>query len=135
MKLTDDLKKKIDEWFIGDSAKEYFKKLKQKQDIKDFQLKRLSERNDIPELIEKSIIKYRSDKYKNKWFNRGYEPPDTLFYFLFDYALKYGRECTKEEWDKYSNQFTGELLYTNGYYINLMIGQGSFIIIEKENER
>lgn len=62
----------------------------------------------------------------------GIEPPEGLFHYLFEYVKVYGRECTKNEWDGYGNAFSGDLLYLNGYYFNLMHGQGTVINITKE---
>lgn len=114
----------------------YRENLKKRSEIKYKQLKRFHEKFNEPEkfsyFVEKVLEKYDSDEYRKKWWNLGYEPPEKLKCFLFEYSEKYGRECNKEEWDKYSNDFTSNLYYINGWYFNLMIGQGSFIKIEKK---
>jgi peptide subunit release factor 1 (eRF1) len=116
---------------------EWFDKRNQEEEILSSQLERFHNRISSPEqfseFVEKVILKYESDKYKNSWYKRGIEPPHPLCWFLYYYASKYGRECTNEELNKYSNGFTDELLYCNGYYFNQMNGQGSVVLITKEN--
>jgi hypothetical protein len=126
------LKEKLASKEEQDKIKDYFEKINLKRNIINSQLDRLHNSNKVDILIEKTIIKYNSLEYRNRWFNRGIEPPEHLFTFLFDYSLKYGRKTTQEEWNKYSNVFTTELTYCNNYYFNLMNGQGSSIKLIKK---
>ena len=124
---SDEGQEKLDDFING---------LIKSREVKDRQLiwlhTRLMDRNNFDEIIEKVILKYRSDEYRDSWYDRGIEPPEKLFSFLYDYAEKYGRECTEGEWRKYSNLFSSNLLYVNGYFFNKVNGQGTFIDVIKE---
>lgn len=86
--------------------------------------------NKFSEFVEKVIKKYESDEYIDRWYSRGIEPPNDLYWFLFYYAEQYGRECDINEWKQYGNIFTGQLYYYNNYYFQIMHGQGSTIRID-----
>lgn len=118
------------------SMEEYFGKLANEKKIQQSQLKRFHAKfkNNFEFIVEKIQAKYDSKKYQDSWYNRGIEPPETLISFLFEYSCKYGRQCTKKEYKKYANMFTGELRFCKGYYFNLMHGQGSVIHVIKEYE-
>ena len=85
-------------------------------------------------ILTRIMNKYNSDFYRDKWYGIGIEPPENLYWFLFEYAKKYGRKCTDGEWEKYSNIFTSELYFVHGYFFNRMDGQGSIIKISKSDE-
>lgn len=118
------------------NAEEYFNNIKIKKDKYDKQLDRFHLRihstSQFVEFIEKVIIKYNSAKYRDFWYKKGYEPPENLYWFLFDYAKKYGRDCNYLEYKTYGNTFTTAMYFINGYYIFRMDGQGSCIQIEKQ---
>lgn len=128
---------RLNEWFDSEEGKRslesYANSLIQERKLKDIQLEKFhakfASEEKFKAFVEVVIQKYRSDDYYNRWFKRGIEPPNSLFWFLFEYSEKYGRECTQDEWKKHSNPFTADLFYVNGYYFNLMHGQGSFIKI------
>jgi hypothetical protein len=128
---------KLKKWLDSEEGQlelsNYANSLVQERKIKDLQLERFnfkfSEEENFKLFVELVIQKYKSPEYKNRWFKRGIEPPNGLFWFLFEYAEKYGRECSEEEWTDYSNAFTADLFYVNGYYFNLMHGQGSIVQI------
>ena len=124
-------KKEIDEIAF---MEKYFEKLAERDKIYDSQLKRFHEylkNNSFEEIVNKITTKYESDAYKDRHFNRGYEPPEDLYQFLYDYVMEYGREATSEEYEKYGNMFSVDIYYIDGYYFNMMIGQGSAIDIIK----
>ena len=127
--------KKIDEWFDSEEGKksiaDFAEKIEREERIKTKQLQRLHESGNFLELTEKAIEKYNSDDYIDSWYKRGVEPPESLFWFLFEYAEKYGRECEEQEWEQYGNMFTSSLFFVNGYYFNRMDGQGSVIKVVK----
>lgn len=79
--------------------------------------------------MERLIDKYDSKEYRDKEFRLGFEPREPLFWFMFDYGMKYCEECTD---DKYWNDFTGGAYYVGSYVIQVMIGQGSVIRIDKQ---
>ena len=114
-----------------DEDSTFFEDLEKKRSIEVLQIKRLHKSGKFVELLEKAIEKYDSEEYVKRWYSRGIEPPETLFSFLFNYASLYGRDCSKKEYEKYGNDFTSELIFCNGYYFNLMFGQGTVILIEK----
>jgi len=126
----------LTKWFETDEGKksleDFCNKLAAEDKIKNEQLEKFHNRGNFKEFIEKVITKYSSEKYRISWYDRHIEPPEELYWFLFFYAEKYGRECNEKEWSEYSNTFTSALFYINGYYFNRMDGQGSVIKIEKE---
>lgn len=134
------LSKKFEDFISSEEGKksieDWFTKEKQHEEVLNRQLEAFHKKYSDPvkfgKFTEMIIAKYDSDKYRNSWYNRGIEPPEELFWFLFHYAQKYGRECTEEEWEKYGNTFTSQLAFVNGYYFNQMDGQGSVVIVEKE---
>lgn len=115
-----------------DDLNEYFDKILKKKIIFESQIERLHTSGRFTYILEKAIIKYDSNEYIDKWYKRGIEPPDFWFYFLMEYAEKYGRECDNDEWQVYSNTFTKSLIFCEGYYFNLMLGQGSAILVTKQ---
>lgn len=117
-----------------EKTRKYFQKLADREEIIDKQLERLHNSGNFVEFTEKVIAKYSTKKYRNRYFNRGIEPSEDLFWFLSDYAEKYGRECSDEEWDEYANMFTSSLYYCDGYYFGRMDGQGSVMKVIKENK-
>ena len=129
---------KIKDWFDSEEGKksmaDFADKLDREEKIKEKQLEKLSISGNFIELTEKAIKKYNSDKYRDRWYNRGIEPPEDLFWFLFHYSEKYGRVCNEEEWKKYGNMFSSALFYCNGYYFNRMDGQGSVIQVKKQDD-
>ena len=117
-------------------TKEYFEKIKKQDQIKLKQLERFHEKGKEFHIafIEKEITKNSYDEYIDRYYLKYTEPPCDLYFFLFDYALRYGRQCNKKEWKKYGNMFTDNLFYLYGYYFNLMNGQGRVIQITKKEE-
>ena len=130
-----DLQKIID-WFDSEegqkSIADFADKLNREKEIKTKQLERFNRIGNFEQFTEKVIAKYNSDKYRDSWYGRGIEPPEDLFWFLFHYAEKYGRECSEEEWKQYGNMFSSALFFCNGYYFNRMDGQGSIIQVKKQ---
>ena len=99
-----------------------------------FHLK-FNKKNKFNDFVIKVINKYSNEKYINKWYIRGIEPPKDLYWLLFNYAKIYGRNSTKSQWLKYGNIFTIELFHINGYYFNKMNGQGTVISIIKASKK
>lgn len=113
------------------AAEEYSEKFEREDRILESQLERFHKYTNFEEILEKIINKYNSKEYKDRWYSRSIMPPETLFWFIYNYAEKYGRAATREEWDTYGNMFTSSLYYINGYIFNQMDGQGSIIKITK----
>jgi len=127
------------EWIDSEEGKlyleNYLKKEKQEEEILESQLERFKSRfssiKDFDYIVNKIIDKYESDEYVLREYKMGREPNRNLYWFLFRFAEKYGREVTEEEYEKYSNMFTDEMYYYGGYYFSVMHGQGSVIKIDK----
>lgn len=115
------------------AAQEYFSMLKDKELIGVMQCKRFHEKfsSRFSEIVEKIQTKYNTKAYVKKWYSRGIEPPEDLYWFLFEYAKQYEREATIAEHIQYGNDFTAEMFFVHGYLFNLMNGQGSVIHIHK----
>jgi hypothetical protein len=136
MGLVEDLKKFLDSPEGQKKAEDYFGKIKQREIILDSQLDRFHQRvifqePQLNKFIEKVVTKYSSDKYRDHWYNRGIEPPENLYWFLYKYAQKWGREATEEEYETIGNYFTSGLYLVGNYSFNRMDGQGSCILVEK----
>lgn len=83
-------------------------------------------------LVKKVIDKYASDAYKDKWIERGIEPPNDLFYEYFEYAQKKGEDVYDFYYKKYHRAFvfTSEIYKTEeGFIVERLDGQGSFISV------
>ncbi len=78
----------VEKWILKKEKKELIEK-SQKERFKDKVLK-------DPEFLDLVIIKvlerYNSKKYKDRWYNRGFEPPENLLNFLYDYAFENGEK-------------------------------------------
>lgn len=121
----------LKEWLKSDDCDKYVERINNQKAIVDMQLLRLYNSNRFIDFTECVINKYADSTYIDKWYKRGIEPPEYLLWFIFEYAEKYGRECTDTEIEKYANTFTTKLIYCDGYYFNRMDGQGSFIKVIK----
>ncbi len=125
-------------WMKSEEGQEdirnYFQETENKEKIRNSQLERFHKlfSNRFVEILEKITKKYESEQYIKRWIGRGIEPEKELYWFLYDYAIKYGREGTEEELEAYGNMFVSTVYYLKGYYFMMMIGQGSVIKIEKE---
>lgn len=114
------------------STEEYFQKIANKRAILEYQLEKFHNlyKNRLDEVIEHIQKKYQSDAYRDKEYRLGREPMEDLYSFLFDYAEKYSVVCREKQ---YYNDFTGSAYYLGSYVIQVIHGQGSAIIFEKQN--
>lgn len=77
-------------------------------------------------ILDKTIEKYNSDEYINRWEKRSMEPENKLWWILFDYmSVRY--ECES------INAYSVEYVVNNIYHIVVDFGQGSHIYIYKKN--
>ncbi len=131
-------KEKIDEYFDSEKANTFFKRLGDKKKIKDSQLERFHQKVsngeiDFNEFVKKVVEKYEDDKYYFRWINRGKMPQEMFYFFLFDFSSKYGNFLTDDEYEKYANDFTVDIVSFGNYVFNKMNGQGTCIVIHKLN--
>lgn len=118
------------------SFEDWANKITNEQEIYSKQLERAFNKFgvNISSIVEKIITKYDSDKYTDFWWNKGCEPPERLYFFLYDYATKYGVIVDKNspiEQQKCGNMFSSGLYYLDGYVFNKMNGQGTCVLIQK----
>lgn len=123
------------------SVEDYFGRIEKQNAILKSQLDRFHATNpDLDELIPKIIDKYNSNKYINRWYSRSIEPPEDLYWFLYEYANGYGDglyepdpriyECMRKG---FINDFTTSGFIIGNWFISRMDGQGSVIHIDKMN--
>lgn len=108
------------------SAKEFFEKIRQKEEMEVLQLERFHKRfgENLNEIIGKIIQKYSSNSYVRKEYNLGREPMTPLFFFLYEYGVKYGTYTEEEE---YTTSFNDGAYIVGDYVFGLLHGQGSVI--------
>jgi hypothetical protein len=128
---------KINEFFDSPEGQKSFEKfaekLKREQEHKDRWIHRMWERiqSDIDGSIDRMLRWYNSDPYRDREYNKGYQPREELLWVLFGVAEVHGEECTDEEVDLYANTFTRAVYKLGSYAIQIMDGQGSIIAIDK----
>lgn len=110
--------------------KEYFQNIKDQEIRKERYLDKIHSlyggNTDI--LLEKLMGKYYTDEYANREHKLGYEPREPLLWLMFEYAIKYGKQCNDK---RYYKMFTGAVYYLGSYVLELMVGQGSSLLINK----
>jgi len=113
------------------STKAFFDKLKKEKAVLDSQLcrfhNRIKSKDDFAFYVQKVIEKYDSSEYIESSYARGHMPEEKLYFFLFEYASKYGEQVTKEQYELYCNTFTVDAYIIHDYCFYLMNGQGSCI--------
>lgn len=134
--ISEQLRKHLDSPEGQESIRKYFDDIDNKKKIGDKQVKKFHIKfgNNLNEIIEKIIAKYDSDKYVRREYKLGFEPREELYWFLLNYAKKYGTKITKrssKELKSYLNMFTSEAYVISNYVIQRMDGQGSAVKIEK----
>jgi hypothetical protein len=128
---------KINEFFDSPEGQKSFEKfaekLKREREHKDRWIDRMWERiqSDIDGSIDRMLRWYNSDPYRDREYNKGYQPREELLWVLFGVAEAHGEECTDEEVDLYANTFTRSIYKLGSYVIQIMDGQGSIIAIDK----
>lgn len=120
---------------------EYVKKINDEQAILNSQIERFWSKyqNRLTEIVEKVLAKYGNHKYRDLWYNRGIEPPEPLLFFLYDVAKQYGREFTEDEYRAKAEagrlMFTADIWVLGEWEFELIIGQGSAILVNKHNAK
>ena len=120
---SDEGKKSISEW-----AKKYARDL----DHKDRWVEKFRVRyeSDLNGAIKTLTSKYYSDEYINREYSKcKCEPREPLLWLAYEYAKKY---CKPYNGKKHLNMFTADAYHFGSYIIQLMIGQGSALRIDKK---
>ena len=130
-KMLEDLQKHFDSPEHKAWAKEYAKKLRGEEQRLRKRLKIFHDKygNNLDAVLEYLMAKYYSDKYRNREYRLGYEPREELLWFVFEYAQRYCEPCTD---GKYFNTFTGGAYYVGSYVMQVIHGQGSALLIDKQ---
>jgi hypothetical protein len=89
--------------------------------------------DDIDSGVERLLAWYGSDKYRDREYKMGYQPREELLWVLFNYSVFYGEEIQEDSdlYETYGNFFTWGMFKIGSYVIQVMIGQGSVISIDK----
>jgi len=132
--------KDVEKWFESEEnvnrAEEYFGRLSNVDKMIQSQIDRFrflyNDTNKFSKLVEKIVVKYNSDEYVKREYSKGRMPNEELYFFLFNYASKYGEEATSDEYAKYGNTFTSAIYTIHGYYFHQLNGQGTIIQIFKK---
>jgi hypothetical protein len=88
-------------------------------------------KGDLDGSIDHMLKWYNSDTYRDREYNKGYQPREELLWVLFGVAEIHGEECTDGEVDLYANTFTRSIYKLGSYAIQIMDGQGSIIAIDR----
>lgn len=127
--------KELEDFLNSDKGKlaveEYLKEIEKEKLFLQDQIKRLHEKQLFKTITQKAVEKYSNEDYKKRYTNYNY-PPESIYWFLNEYAKVHGRECDWDEWEKYSNDFTATLVYCEGFYFQETIGQGKTINVFTE---
>ncbi len=132
-----DLLKKLKDFIDTEEGKksiaEFHLKLEREAQHEERWVERMWNRihGDVDDSIEKLLTWYGSDKYRDREYKMCYEPREELLWVLFSVAEKYGTECSEDEIREFANTFTGNMRRIGSYVIQVMIGQGSVIRIDK----
>jgi hypothetical protein len=131
--MKDTLLFDIDNYMMDD----YFTKLKEDKEIveKRFNIfEKWLENNDFNTLLYRMILKH-DDEYRSRCYERGYEPYlNNIMRFIFKYVTQRGgKQVEVRELD---NLFNNKIWEFNGYYFQIIWGQGVILkIFNKEDSR
>lgn len=129
--IIEELKKKLDDPKYQEIIRKNLEHNKFLTELKDEQLEWFDSIG--PErrarYIQKVIDKYKSKKYKDRWFFRSTFPPQPLFDYIYDYAYKYGK-CWNAIPEEAGPGFDKKFVFDN-WKVLLYTGQGYMIFIDK----
>jgi hypothetical protein len=118
---SEEFEKRLDQWID--------KEIEKKKKLEIFLEKAHNKFKDrIDQVIEILIKKYQSSEYVLSEYKRGCQPRTELYWTLLSYGQKYGKVCDDE---KYLNMFTCEAYYIGSYVVQVMVGQGSCVKVDK----
>lgn len=111
-------------------SEEYFNKLNIQEKILESQIERFVKKysNNFSIIVDKIIEKYNSREYVLREYRCGYQPRESLYFFLFEMVRKYGISS------EFNGDFCIEAYNYQNYHFELWNGQGSCIIINKIND-
>ncbi len=78
--------------------------------------------------IQKVIDKYSSKSYKDRWYNKGCFPEEELYFWIFDYAYKYGK-CWRALSEEVGPGYDSKFVFDN-WKVILYNVQGSIVYIK-----
>ncbi len=84
---------------------------------------------DLAASMRKLVKKYSSKEYIDREYRLNREPRETLLWLAYEYAVRY---CKPYRGKKYLNDFTAGAYHIGPYVIQLMVGQGSALRIDKK---
>jgi len=116
--------KDIDEWVGSSQGQEYFNRQNEKriQLLKRFnRFEEWLKHNDFDNLLYRIILKH-DDNYREKCWHNGYEPmPNNVLEFVIEYVTN---RCEKIVITELNCEFPNDIWLFNGYYIQMIYGQG-----------
>lgn len=129
--MLEQLKRFLDSEEGKNSISEWAKKYARDLDHKARWIEKFKQRceGDLNGSLEKLMHKYYSDEYVTREHERGVEPREPLLWLAYEYATKY---CKPYNGKKHINMFTADAYHFGSYIIQLMIGQGSALRIDKK---
>lgn len=132
MKLEDE-KLKIGEYFETPKGREYLEELTKQYEIHNNRQKRFEkwlEVNDFDKLMYRLILEH-NDEYIENCYHNGDEPyPNNKLWFVFCYAMKYGKHVKVKKID------TGldNIWEFKDYYFQMIFGQGTMLRIYNKDD-
>jgi len=128
--------KKIQEWIESDQGKIYFEKENKKSEIKKGRYLRFEEwlkQNDFDQLMYK-LIHEHGPEYREKCYHNGFEVyPNNKLAFIIDYVVD---NLQPVKVPQLNCNFTNQIWFFNGYYFQMIHGQGIITrIYNKEDMR
>lgn len=114
------------------SISEFAKKYARDLDHKARWVEKFKERceSDLNGALKKLTNKYYSKEYTDReYYKCKCEPREPLLWLAYEYATKY---CKPYNGKKFINMFTADAYHFGSYVIQLMIGQGSVLRIDKK---
>jgi len=127
---------KFEEWFNSDEVDICFKKRNELNEIRKNRQNHFDEwlkYNDFDKLIYRLILEHNDD-YREKCYHNGKEPyPNNKLDFLIEYVFA---KTESIEIAQLETEFTNQVNLFNGYYFQIVCGQGTIVnIYNKEDLR
>lgn len=83
------------------------------------------------EYFMQKVFKDNGEEWKDKCYEKGYEPyPTNLMYLVFDCAKNHGKDISNES----NSIFHENVWFYRGYYFSILHGQGSHSSIMNQQE-